>query len=349
MSHTLADLARLTGASVHGDGECVIEGINTIKEATAGQISFLSNSRYRKYLQDTRASAVILSPRDLADGLVANALVSDDPYLTYARVSACFAYEDQASPGIHPDSSVDPTARVADSAVIAAGSVVQAGAVIGERVRLGPNCVVGEQAVIGDESRLVASVTLCHGVKLGRRCLVHPGVVIGGDGFGLANDQGNWVKIHQLGSVIVGNDVEIGANTTIDRGAIRDTLIADGVKLDNLIQIAHNVEIGQNTAIAACVGISGSTRIGSNCTLSGGVGLVGHIEIADGTHVTGMSMVTRSVKQAGIYSSGVPAMPHDVWQKSLARIKQLDKMARRLKELEAQVSRLAEESETKNN
>lgn len=345
MSHSLAELARMTDSALYGDGDCVIDGIETLVDARPGQISFLANSRYRKYLKDTGASAVILSPRDLAGDTVANALLSDDPYLTYARVSACFAPPRAVTAGIHADASVHQTAEIAESAVIGPGTVIEQGVRIGSDVVIGPNCVVAEQAVIAAGTHLIAAVTVCHRVKIGQRCLIHPGVVIGGDGFGLANDKGTWVKIHQLGSVVIGNDVEIGANTTIDRGAIRDTLIGDGVKLDNLIQVAHNVEIGQHTAIAACTGISGSTRIGSHCTLSGGVGLVGHIEIADETQVTGMSMVTRSIKQSGVYSSGIPAMQHEIWQKSLVRMKQLDKMARRLKQLETEVSSLKEELE----
>jgi UDP-3-O-[3-hydroxymyristoyl] glucosamine N-acyltransferase len=332
-SYTLAELAQSSGAQLRGDGDCVITGVESLNGADTGQISFFNNSKYRRYLADTRASAVILRPEDV-DDCPCNALVTDNPYLAWARVTGCFVSRDHQCPGIHPSAVVDEQAEIDASASIAAGSVVGAGAVVGAGVRVGPNCVIGRNVTLGRGTRLVASVTVLDDVRLGENCLVHPGAVIGSDGFGLANDRGRWEKVAQLGSVSIGNDVEIGANTTIDRGAIHDTLIADGVKLDNQIQVAHNVEIGENTAIAACTGISGSTRIGSGCTLAGGVGVVGHIELADGVHVSGASVVSRSLKEPGVYTGGVLAMPHKTWQKNIARIKQLDDMARRLRKLE---------------
>ena len=336
-SYTLAELAQCSGAQLRGDGDCVIHGVESLNGAGAGQISFFNNSKYRRYLADTRASAVILRPDDAAD-CPCNALVTDNPYLAWARVTRCFAADNHQEPGVHPAAVVDARAQIDESASVAAGSVVGAGAVIGAEVRIGPNCVIGRNVVLGRGTRLVASVTLLDDVRLGEDCLVHPGAVIGSDGFGLANDQGRWEKVAQLGSVTIGNNVEIGANTTIDRGAIHDTVIADGVKLDNQIQVAHNVEIGENTAIAACTGISGSTRIGAGCTLAGGVGVVGHIELADGVHVSGASVVSRSLKEPGVYTGGVLAMPHKTWQKNIARIKQLDDMARRLRKLEKKLA-----------
>ncbi len=332
-SYTLAELARRSGAELRGDGSRVISGVETLNRAEAGQISFFNNAKYRRYLADTRASAVILRPEDLPD-CPCDALVTDNPYLAWARVTACFAPEVLQKPGIHPTAVVDAGADIHDSASIAAGCVIGGGTRIEANAQIGPNCVIGRDVSLGRGTRLVASVTVLDGVSIGEDCLIHPGVVIGSDGFGLANDQGRWEKVAQLGSVTIGNRVEIGANTTIDRGAIHDTVIADGVKLDNQIQVAHNVEIGENTAIAACTGISGSTRIGAGCTLAGGVGVVGHIELADGVHVSGASVVSRSLKEPGVYTGGVLAMPHKTWQKNIARIRQLDDMARRLRRLE---------------
>lgn len=336
MTYTLAELAKCSGADLHGDGSCVITGVGTLQSALDGQISFLTNSQYQKYLANTRASAVILRPQDLA-ACNTHALISDNPYLAYARVAACFMPPLEPVPGIHPQASVDDSAQIAASAQVDAGAVIGPQTVIGEHVIIGPNCVLGRQVQVGDSSRLVASVVLGDGIRLGNNCLLHPGAVVGSDGFGLANDAGVWVKVPQMGSVIVEDDVEIGANTTIDRGAIHDTVIRQGVKLDNQIQVAHNVEIGEHTAIAACTGIAGSAKIGRHCTLAGGVGVVGHIETADSVHVTGMSILSHSIREPGVYSGGIFAMPHRQWQKNMARFKQLDKMARRISALEKEL------------
>jgi len=339
----LGQLAADTGSRLVGDAECLIRGVNTLADAGPGQISFLANRGYRSLLAHTRAAAVIVGEADV-DAVPCSALVSANPYLTYARVARALAPDPQPRLGVHASAIVesgalvDPTAEIGPGVYVAAGARIAAGAI------LGPNCVVGEHAEIGAGTRLVASVTVLHGVRIGCRCVIHPGAVIGSDGFGFARDGTAWVKIPQLGGVRIGDDVEIGANTTVDRGAIKDTVIEDGAILDNLIQVAHNVEIGSQTAIAGCTGISGSARIGRRCTLAGGVGLVGHIELADDVHVTGMSMVTRSLKEPGVYSGGFRALPHDQWQKNVARFSHLDEMARRLRELEAQVAALAARS-----
>ncbi len=343
-SYTLGELAGVAGAELHGDAGTRISGVETLEQAGPGQITFLNNPRYRKYLAGTRASAVILAPGDL-DHCATNALVSDNPYLAWARVLRRFADERPPQPGVHPAATVSPGARVSATAVIEAGSVVSEGATLGEGVHIGPNCVVGRNAVIGDGTRLVASVTVLDGVRIGRRCLLHPGVVVGSDGFGLARDGRRWEKVPQLGSVVLEDDVEVGANTTIDRGAIRDTVIRRGAKLDNLIQVAHNVEIGENTAIAACTGISGSTRIGSDCTLAGGVGLVGHIELADDVHVTAFTLVTHSLKEPGVYSSGLAAVPHNQWKRNAPRVKRLDELNKKVRELEKAIEQLRGEKE----
>ena len=337
MKYTLAELASRSGATLHGDGDYNITGVASLESAQQGQISFLTSSQYRKYLATTKASAVILRAEDLS-ACATNALVSDNPYLAYARIGACFAPPPAAVAGIHPRASVDAAARVAASAQVDAGAVVGPETVIGEGTIIGPNCVLGERVRVGSSCRLVANVVLCDGISIGNNCQLHPGAVVGSDGFGLANDAGVWVKVPQVGSVIIEDDVEIGANTTIDRGAIHDTVIRRGAKLDNQIQIAHNVEIGEHSAIAACTGIAGSTRIGAHCTLAGGVGVVGHIETADHVHLSGMTMLSRSVREPGVYSSGIRAMPHKQWQKNMARIKQLDTMAKRISALEKQLA-----------
>ena len=246
MVATLNELARISGGDVHGDGNSRLEGVDTLQDATPGKITFYANSRYRRYLSTTKATAVILRQDDLA-GCPTNALIADNPYLAYARVAAYLHPSPQLEPGIAATAAVDTGADVDSSAFVGPNATVEAGAVVGAGVYIGPNCVVGAGVIIGAQSRLIANVTLCHGTRIGARCVLHPGVVIGSDGFGMANDQGAWFKVPQLGNVILGDDVDVGANTTIDRGAIRDTVIGDGVKLDNLIQVAHNVEIGADT------------------------------------------------------------------------------------------------------
>jgi UDP-3-O-[3-hydroxymyristoyl] glucosamine N-acyltransferase len=329
----LGTLAERTGTRVHGDASLFIEGVCTLQDGRPNCISFLANPQYRKYLRDTGAGAVVLAADDLADCPTA-ALISDNPYATYARVAALLYPAQAANPGIHPSAVVASDCRIDPDASIGPLCVIETGVEIARGAIIGPGCVLGRGAFVGEDTRLVANVTLCHGVRVGKRGLIHPGAVIGSDGFGLASEAGQWIKVPQLGSVRIGDDVEIGANTSIDRGALEDTLIADGVKLDNQIQVAHNVQIGAHTAVAGCVGISGSAKIGAHCMLAGGVGVVGHLEIADGTVVTGMSMVTKSITERGVYSSGLAAVPADQWNKIVARLRRLDDMARRLQALE---------------
>lgn len=338
MTLTLGELAEQTGAQLQGDASLPIDVVCTLQDGRPNGISFLANPQYRKYLADTRAGAVILTPEHSAECQVA-ALISANPYVTYARVATLLSRTPVADAGVHASAVVSADCCIDPSASIGPCCVIEADAVIAQGVVIGPGCVIGRGVHIGAETRLVANVTLCHGVQLGERCLLHPGAVVGSDGFGLANDAGRWVKVPQLGSVRIGDDVEIGANTSIDRGALDDTLIGNGVKLDNQIQIAHNVQIGEHTAIAGCVGISGSAKIGAHCMLAGGVGVVGHLEIADGTVVTGMSMVTKSITKRGVYSSGMAALPSEQWNKIVARLKRLDEMARRLLALERTLER----------
>ncbi len=341
-THRLGDLARQAGARLIGDADCGITGLSVLQEAKSGSISFLSNSKYRKYLKTTKASAVILEQKFL-DECPTNALVSDNPYLVFAKIAQLIAPLPEKKAGRHVSAIVASSACIDVSASIGPGVVIEDDAVIGAGVDIGAGCVIGKGCQIGDDSRLVTNVTLCHGVTIGSRVLIHPGAIIGSDGFGLANDNGVWIKVPQLGSVCVGDDVEIGANTTIDRGAINDTLIGDGVKLDNQIQIAHNVEIGAHTAIAACVGVAGSTRIGKQCTLAGGVGVVGHLEIADNVHFSAQTLVTRSFTEPGYFSGNLPAVPNSVWRKSIARIRQLEDIAQRVRHLEKQSQQMIDD------
>jgi UDP-3-O-[3-hydroxymyristoyl] glucosamine N-acyltransferase len=341
----LGELAQVVGAELHGDAECRIETVAPLEQAAAGAISFLTNSKYRKYLQDTQAGAVILS-REYLEECPVNALVSSNPYLAYARISSYMFPKRESSPGRHETAIIAQSARIDSSAWIGPGVVVEDNVEIGAGVSIGPGCVVGPGVRIGEDSLVQANVTLCHGVTIGRRAVIQPGAVIGSDGFGLANDGGAWVKVPQLGSVRIGDDVEIGANTTIDRGALNDTVIEDGVKLDSQILIAHNVRIGEHTAIAGCVGIAGSTRVGRNCTIGGGVGIGGHLDIADNVHFTGQSLVTRSVQKPGTYSGNLPAVKNRDWRRSIAHIRHLDDIVRRLKALEKRVLSEQDESDS---
>jgi len=339
VSLTLADLARHADAKLIGDGQYVIHGVGTLQGAAPGSISFLSNSRYRKYLQITQASAVILQEQDL-EYCPVNALVVDNPYLAYARIAALFAPRQEVSAGIHHSAIISPSARVDETASIGPLAVIGDDCVVGPRATIGPGCVLEQGVSVGNDTRLVANVTICWGCRIGARGLIHAGVVIGTDGFGLARERDVYIKVPQLGIVDIGDDVEVGANTTIDRGTIENTIIENGVKLDNQIQIGHNVMIGSNTVIVACSAIAGSTVIGKNCTLAGGVGLVGHIELADGVTITGMSMVTKSLNKPGVYSSGTPLSSSEQWHKNAVRFRQLDDMARRLKQLEKELATL---------
>lgn len=334
MGCTLGEVVDLTaGRLVGGDEHQLVERVATLGKAGAGSIAFLANPKYRRQLRETRATAVILSAEHLAYCPVA-ALVCDNPYLAFARVAAFLNPARPVLAGRHPTAVVHADAVVDASAWVGPYCVLAEGVWIGPRVYLGAGCILEPQCRVGADTRLVARVTLCAGTEIGERAIIHPGAVIGSDGFGLAKDAHGWVKVPQLGRVKIGNDVEIGANTTIDRGAIEDTQIHDGVKLDNQIQVAHNVIIGEHTAIAACVGISGSTRIGRHCLIGGGVGFAGHLDIGDNVSFSGQSLVTRSFTEPGYYSGGLPAVSNQEWKRCIARMRHLDDMARRLRALE---------------
>lgn len=342
MHYTLEQLAEKLGLRVDGDVSQVIRRIATLANADAESISFLADSRYRKYLQDNQAGAVILREDD-RQYFAGNALISDNPYLSYAQLSALFAPVPDDELLIHERAVIHPDANLGTNVRIGANAVVGKGAQLADDVTIGPGSVVGEGSVVGKGSTLHANVSVYHDCYIGERAVIHSGAVIGSDGFGFANTGGKWVKIHQLGRVVIGNDVEIGANTSIDRGAIEDTVIGDGVILDNQIQIAHNVRVGNHTAMAGCVGVAGSADIGANCAIGGGVGILGHLKIADGVTVTAMSLVPGSIKESGVYSSGTPLEPKAHWQKNYIRFKQLDDMARRIKALEKALAEKSKE------
>jgi len=335
MGLSLGELAGRYGCELHGDPDSVVEHVATLGSAGEDSITFLANPAYRSHLETTRAGGVILAPADL-DACKTAALVTPNPYVVYAHIAAELHPAAALLPGIHPAATVAPGANIPGSCEVAAGAVVEADVVVGERVYIGSNSVIGTGACLGDDTRVTAGVIIYPNVRIGRRCIFHGGVVIGSDGFGIAKDESNaWVKVPQVGSVVIGDDVEVGANTTIDRGAIDDTIIGEGVKLDNHIQIAHNVSIGAHTAIAALVGVSGSTTIGARCIIGGHTGFAGHINIVDDVVIMAGTAVMNSIKKPGLYG-GVAATADEAsrWRKNVARYRHLDEMARRLRKLE---------------
>jgi UDP-3-O-[3-hydroxymyristoyl] glucosamine N-acyltransferase len=334
MALTLGALAEQIGGTLEqGDPGSEVGAVATLQHASTGDISFLANRTYRKFLASTRATAVILAPEDLPECPVA-AIVTDNPYAAYARAAALLFPRPSGRRGIHPSASIGESCSIDANAWIGPCCIIESGATIHAGVQLAGGCYIGADTEIGTDSRLAANVVICHSVSIGARVNIAPGAVIGSDGYGLASEDGKWLPVPQLGSVRVGNDVDIGANTTIDRGALEDTILEEGVRLDNQIQVAHNVHIGAHTAIAGCVGISGSARIGRHCMIGGGAGIVGHLEITDHVVITGMTMVTRSITRPGVYSSGVPAQDNESWNRNYARFRQLDKLARKVQKLE---------------
>lgn len=338
MQYTLGELKnylceRGLAVELRGDAEVLVEGLATIQTAGPLQLSFLANPNYRKYLATTGAAAIILHPNEV-ENCQLPALVFSNPYIAFAHLTEKFKSVTPVQVGIHPQACVDESAEVAADAYIGPGCVIEAGANIGAAVMLQANVFVGRDCRIAAETKIHSNTSICAGVSIGRECIIHNNVVIGSDGFGFAPTADGWLKVHQLGGVIIGDRVEIGSSTTIDRGALDNTVISDGVKIDNQVQIAHNVRVGQDTAIAACAGIAGSSTVGRGCTIAGGVGVVGHIEICDGVHITGMTMVTKSITEAGSYSSGTPMMSSKKWKRAAVRFSQLDDMSSRLRKLE---------------
>lgn len=330
---TLAELATRCGGELRGDGGVRLHGVATIQNATPGTIAFLANPHYKRFLAETRASALILSVDD-AQGCRLPVLLTSNPYLVYARVAAVLAPEPPVRGGIDPGAHVDPQARISADSWVAPGAVVEAGAEIGPRAFIGPNCVVRHDAHVGADSRLIANVYLGPRSQVGQRVILHANCAIGGDGFGNARDGERWIKVPQLGAVRIGDDVEIGCNTSVDRGALEDTVIEEGVRLDNQIQVGHGSRIGAHTAIAGGVIIAGSANIGRRCMIAGGAGVNGHMEVCDDVVITAMTMVTRAITKPGVYGGGLPMDTVDQWRKNSVRFRHLDEMARRLAELE---------------
>ena len=333
----LADLAQQLDAELHGDGDLVITGVASMQSATEGHITFIVNPKYREHLAVCKASAVVMTADELPFASSA-ALVVKNPYLTYARMAQILDTTPQPAQDIAASAVIDATATLGKNVSIGANAVIESGVMLGDNVRIGPGSFVGKNTRIGAGTRLWANVSVYHDIEIGENCLIQSSTVIGADGFGYANDRGNWVKIPQLGRVIVGDRVEIGACTTIDRGALDDTIIGNGVIIDNQCQIAHNVVIGDNTAVAGGVIMAGSLKIGRYCMIGGASVINGHMEICDKVTVTGMGMVMRPISEPGVYSSGIPLQPNKAWRKTAALVMNIDDMSKRLKALERKTS-----------
>ncbi len=328
----LRDLQLKFGGEIIGEVATPLITVGTLDCAADNAITFLANPKYRHALETTNAGAVILSPK-YRDVTNKPRIVTDNPYAYFARVAQLFSPRHLHSAGIHASAMVHQSANVAASASIAEFVSIGANAVIGDGVRLGVGCIIGDNVVVGDASELVARVTVYHDCEIGQRALIHAGVVIGADGFGFAQDKTGWVKIPQTGRVVIGDDCEIGANTTIDRGAIQDTIVGHGVKIDNQVQVGHNSSIGDNTIISGCTGIAGSTKIGQRVMIGGAVSITGHLSICDDAVLSANAFVTKSISVPGMYSAGFPLMPHREWLKNAAQLRHLDEMANKLKKI----------------
>jgi UDP-3-O-[3-hydroxymyristoyl] glucosamine N-acyltransferase len=339
VSYRLSEIAARLGGRVLGRDETRISQVATLETAQAAQISFLANSKYRAKLAGTKAGAVILGEAD-ADATELPRIISDNPYAYFAKVSAMLNPLPEAKPGIHPGAVIGAGAKIDVTASIAATAVIGDGATIGAHSVVGEGCYIGNNVTIGNHARLYPRVVVYHECVIGDNLIAHSGAVIGSDGFGIAMDQGHWIKIPQIGRVVIGNDVEIGANTTIDRGALDDTVIEDGVKLDNQIQIAHNVRIGAHTAIAGCVGIAGSTTIGRYCLIGGSAGIIGHLQIADHVEIAAFTLIGKSIREAGSYVGIFPFTKAEDWRRNSVHLRHLDELAGRIKALEQHLNSL---------
>ena len=340
MSFTLKQLAEITHSQIKGDKAIILSGVASLQEASEGQISFVSNLKYKAQLKSTKASAVVLSPV-LAKDYSGNVLVNQDPYLTFARVVTEFNKSTTLPENIHASAIVAENVMLGKGVNIGPNVVIEQGVKIGEAVVIGAGCFIGADSIIENNVHLYPNVTVYHASQIGCRTIIHSGVIIGADGFGFApnseSEEKSWYKIPQIGNVVLGSDVEIGANTTIDRAAMESTRIGKGVKLDNQIQVGHNVELGEHTIIAGGTVIGGSTKIGKNCTIGGVVAIAGHLDITDNVMLTGRTMVMKSISDAGVYSSGVPADDNRNWRRNAARFKKLNDMAKQINQLEKQL------------
>lgn len=330
---TLQQLADAIGAEVDGDGSLIITAVATLASAIPGQIAFLANAKYRSQLDTTRASAVIVAP-DIEVPAGIAAVRTKNPYAGFAKVAQLLDTTPQAASGIHPSAQIHPTAKLGDGVSVGANAVIAENVVLDDGVTIGVGCYVGPGTQIGAHTQLWQHVVVYHDCVIGARCLIHSGSIIGADGFGWANEGGKWIKIPQLGRVVIGDRVDIGASTTIDRGALDDTVIANGVIIDNQCQIAHNVFIDEDTAIAGCTVLAGSCRIGKRCLIGGATAINGHISICDDVQISGFSMVIKEITEPGAYASGIPAAPQREWRRNGARYRQLDDLFQRVKTIE---------------
>jgi UDP-3-O-[3-hydroxymyristoyl] glucosamine N-acyltransferase len=333
LARTLGELAAQFGCELIGDPAVSVSRVSTLSNAGDGDLSFFANKIYREDLRSTKASAVIVREGDAGDCPVP-VLVAPDPYLTYAHIATLLHPAPAVTAGVHPAAVVAGSARLADGVQVSAQAVIEDDASIGENVFIGPGVFIGPRCRVGDDSRILANATLVQDVSLGKRCIVHPGAVLGSDGFGNAMSETGWVKVPQVGGVRVGDDVEIGANSTIDRGAIDDTVLGDGVRIDNLVQIAHNVQVGDHTAMAAFTGISGSTIIGRRCMFAGQSGVVGHIRICDDVIVGGATMISKDIDMPGFYTGSFPGEQDREWKRKVARFRRLGELTDRVSALE---------------
>jgi len=335
--HSLSDLSGRFELELRGDGDCIIDGVGTLKAAGHSQVTFLANPSYRKELPRTKAGAVILKQRD-ADSCPTNCLVAPDPYLAYARLAALFDPRPAAKPGIHGTAVISESARIGKNVSIAAHVFIDDNAEVGDGCTIGPGAVLDSDCRLGEGCHLHANVCIGYAVQLGKRVIIHPGAVIGADGFGIAFATDHWEKVPQLGTVIVGDDCEIGANSCIDRGAVGDTVLEEDVRLDNLVQLGHNVYVGAHTAIASMGGAAGSAKLGKYCLLAGQAAVAGHQEIADRTTLGATSKIMKSVTEPGTTWSGlIPAQPIKEWQRNLSRLRKLDELAKKVHNLEQQL------------
>ena len=340
---TVEKIAEQLKAEARGNTKLEISGVASLELADESQLSFLANSKLKDQLDTTLAGCVLLSEKEAQD-YPNTCIIVGDPYLAYAKCAQWLDTTPVPSPSISEHAVIHLSAKLGKNVSIAAGCVIEEFAEIGDNVILGPNVTVGLGSTIGSNTRIFANVSIYHGVSIGQNCLIHSGAVLGADGFGFANEKGEWVKIPQLGGVEIGERVEIGANACVDRGALKNTIIGDGVKLDNFCHIAHNVVIGKNVAMAAYAGVAGSTKVGDYSTFSGRSTILGHLDIAAGTHVTACSVINKSNKEAGVFSSGTGMQDNKTWRKNVARFRQLDDMAKQIKHLEKQLKELSEKS-----
>jgi UDP-3-O-[3-hydroxymyristoyl] glucosamine N-acyltransferase len=347
LADIVESLAGAVDAELVGNPDLLIKGLSTLDAAGPHDLAFLSHPKYLGKLAQSAAACVVVAPSAREAAISRGAcIVVDDPYHYFALITQLWKQRHfpETAPQIHPSAFIDPGATLAPGVSIGAFACIAAGAVIEAGARISEHCVIGRQVFVGADSRLSARVTVADGCRIGERCIIHSGAVIGADGFGFAPHDGQWVKIEQLGAVHIGNDVEIGANTCIDRGALQDTVLEDGVKLDNLVQIGHNVRIGKHTAMAGCVGVAGSATIGSHCTVGGGAIVLGHLSLADHVNVSAASIVTRSIFKRGHYTGFFPIDDNAAWEKNAATLKQLHVLRERLKQAEKSLSHLQEKS-----